>query len=148
MISFQLKGSSDTYCITIPKEITRFTRDASIAATEWRIKSVPYLRWFWDYWVREFQGSEVDMLYGDLKIYEYHIDEITQIIALPKFIWCEDRFLYIGYKTPMDFDNYVELWTWGGKYFDKKDFLYLISLIKKKILEAKEKNEILVFSGD
>jgi hypothetical protein len=32
--------------------------------------------------------------------------------------------------------------------FTKQDMLLIISLIKKKILEAKEKNETLVFSGD
>jgi hypothetical protein len=32
--------------------------------------------------------------------------------------------------------------------FTPSDMLLIISLIKKKILEAKEKNETLVFSGD
>ena len=48
----------------------------------------------------------------------------------------------------MEFDNYVEFWTWWWKYFDKKDMIYLIWLVKGKILEAKEKNIPLLFSWD
>jgi hypothetical protein len=37
---------------------------------------------------------------------------------------------------------------YGIKDFLPSDMLLIISLIKKKILEAKEKHETLVFSGD
>ena len=104
--------------------------------------------WASDFGSIEFPPEKLDQLYHDFDLLEKNLDEIIKLVPLPKMVWCFDWMMYVGYRTNIGFDNYVELWTWGWKYFDKKDMLYLLSLIKTKILEAKEKNETLVFSGD
>ncbi len=150
MIECCLKNRDlNDYIVILPHEINNeFLGNAGRAARAWKISGVHDVPSFWDFGNVEFPPEKLDQLFHDFDTLEKNLDEITKIVPLPKMVWCFDGILFVGYRTNVGFDNYVELWTWGWKYFDKDDFLYLISLIKKKILEAKEKNETLVFSGD
>ena len=146
------QSEQNKHSIWMPYEINNeFLWNARRAAEEWKIKWVNYTPSFNDFWTpMEFLWKELDKLYNDFDILENNLDEIIKVVPLPKMIWAFDWSLYVWFKNPMEFDNYVELWTWDyvWQYFDKKSMLYLIWLIKKKILEAKEKWETLVFSGD
>lgn len=143
------KRIKNDYIVVIPHEINNeFLWDVRRLAESWKIDWVNFVPSFSDFWTVEFSVNKLDKLYNDFEVLEQNLDEIIKIIPLPKMVWCFDGMLYVWYRTNIGFDNYIELGTWGGKYFDKEDMLYLIWLIKAKILEAKEKGETLVFSGD
>lgn len=138
------------HIVILPHEINNeFLWDAWRAARNWEIKWVYDVPSFSDFWAPvEFSVWELDKLYSDFEVLEKNLDEIIKIVPLPEKVWCFDGILFVWYRTNIWFDNYIELWTWWYKFFDKQDMLYIISLIKKKILEAKEKWETLIFSGD
>ena len=150
MIWINFKNNSDDFSIVMPQEINNeFLWNAWRAARNWKIKWVNDIPSFWDFWAPvEFTIDKLDKLYSDFEVLEQNLDEIIKIVPLPKMVWTFDWMLYVWYRTNVWFDNYVELWTWWWQYFDKEDMLYLIWLIKKKILEAKEKWETLIFSWD
>lgn len=150
MISIYLKDSYKwDWSIQIPHEINNeFLWNARKAAESWKIKWIKYLPSFSDFWIVEFPVEKLDKLYEDFDTLEKNLNEIVEIVPLPKVVGTFDGMLYVWYRTNIWFDNYVELWTWWGQYFDTEHMLYLIWLIKQKILEAKAKWETLVFSGD
>lgn len=168
MITVYLKKSYKTgWFIVLPHEINNgFLWNAWRLAKEWKIKWIINIPSFWDFWAVEFPVEKLDKLYNDFEILEKNLDNIIKIIPLPKQIWWwesypvgfisfykewakefkkyfpECDFEYINWI--IDYKNYVEKPT----NFTKEDMLLIISLIKKKILEAKEKWETLVFSAD
>ena len=150
MIECCLKNRDlNEYIVILPQDINdNFLWKAENATKEWKIKWVNYIRSFWTYWTIEFTVDKLDKLDNDFEVLEQNLDEIIKIVPLPKMVWTFDWILYVWYRTNVWFENYVELWTWWWQYFDKEDMLYLIWLIKKKILEAKEKWETLIFSWD
>jgi len=92
-------------------------------------------------------SKQIDKYLKQLQILESKFDEIVKIIPLPKMIGLEDGHYYPGYLHR----------TYDGKEVDtvdepleftKEEFFKLLNLIRKKALEAKEKNMNLVFSGD
>jgi len=150
MIWINFKNNSDNFSIVMPHEINNeFLSKVFLSMKGWNMKNYWFRLIFNDFWAPiEFNVDKLDKLYADFEILEQKLDEIIKIVPLPKMVWTFDWMLYVWFKNPMEFDNYVELWTWWWQYFDKEDMLYLIWLIKKKILEAKEKWETLVFSWD
>jgi len=133
--------------------------------------------WHLDIWLSDFNDVEfplekLDKLYNDFDILEKNIDEIIWMIPLPKKIWGFDWYYWDWYVSILEWwkqdfkkyfpevsdekiENMINYWNLIDnvpdnytKNFTKQDMLLIISLIKKKILEAKEKNETLVFSGD
>jgi len=150
MIECCLKNRElNDYVVILPHEINNeFFRKIRWSIQTWEINLINYFPILNDFWTVEFSVEELDKLYKDFEILEENLDEIIKIVPLPKMVWTFDWMLYVWYRTNVWFDNYVELWTGWWKYFNKEDILYLLSLIKKKILEAKEKNETLIFSGD
>ena len=172
MISVCLKDSyKNTWWVMLPYElnmeffykIEEYTRNNSIRYWYLNIK-------YNDFWAdKEFQLDELDKLYNDLDVLEKNLDEIIKIIPLPKKIWVFDGYYrewFIFYR-PSDLNklkkyldqyrewlypkyeeeklNIYKEWT---KDFKKEDMLLIISLIKKKILEAKNKWETLVFVAE
>ena len=126
---------------------------------------------FWNFANVEFPLEKLDKLYRAFDILEKNIDEIIDMIPLPTKIWEFDWYYWDWYVSVLewwtkDFKKYfpdirdekietmIKNWNLVDneenyiKNFTKKDMLLIISLIKKKILEAKEKWETLVFSGD
>lgn len=150
MIECFLKNRDlNDYIVILPHEINneflfdvdQYTKNHT---TEWGHLDI----WASDFWSVEFPLEKLDKLYNDFEVLENNLDEITKIVPLPEKVWNFDWMFYAWYRTNIWFQNRVALWTWWYKNFDKEDMIYLISLIKKKILEAKEKWEALVFSGD
>ncbi len=169
MITVYLKKSYKTgWFIVLPHEINNeFLWNAWRAARDWEIHWVNNIPSFNDFWVDvEFPIEKLDNLYNDFEILERNLDGIIKIVPLPKKIWWWESY-------PIGFISFYEEWIeefkkyfpestqeyidWIISYksyieeptqFTKEDILLIISLIKKKILEAKEKWETLVFSGD
>lgn len=154
----------------LPHEINNeFLWNAWRAAREWKISWVIDVPSFWDFANVEFPPEKLDQLYHDFDVLEKNLDEIIKIVPLPKKIGIFDGYYYewFTHYRPSDLtklkeylDKYKQ-WLYPEFEEDKmniyidhpdiftpSDMLLIISLIKKKILEAKEKNETLVFSGD
>jgi len=135
--------------INIPHEINnlflfavdRYTKNNDIV---WKHLNI----WLSDFWKVEFVPEEIDNLVESYEILIENFDKINGIIPIPDKVWMFDWYIDVWYITSPDFDNFVELWTWWCKYFNKKEFILLISLIKKMAIEAKEKNKNLVFIWD
>ena len=173
MIHIFLKNNlKDFWYIMLPHEINNeFLWNARRAVEGWKIKWAKYIPSFWDYWDVEYSIEKLSKLYKDFEILEKNLDEIIKIIPLPKTIWNFDGHYWDWYiafikwwekelkrsfpnmdnnkiKDLIDEKNLID---WDNNYiktFTKEDMLLIISLIKKKILEAKEKWETLVFSWD
>lgn len=161
----------NTWFIMLPYElnidffykIEEYTRNNPIKYWHLNIK-------YNDFWAdKEFQLEKLDKLYNDFEMLEKNIDEIIKIIPLPKKIWAFDGYYRGGFiyyrpsnlnKLKVYLDKYKEWlypeyeeeklniykeWT---KDFTKDDMLLIISLIKKKILEGKEKWEGLIFVSE
>ena len=127
--------------------------------------------WVSDFKDLEFLPEKLNKLYNDFEVLEKNLDEIIKVIPLPKTIWNFDGHYWDWYisfikwwekelkKSFPNMDNNKikdlidekNLIDWDNDYiktFTKKDMLLIIWLIKKKILEAKEKWETLIFSWD
>lgn len=168
MISLTLKDHiKNFWYVTLPYEINNeflFNVDQYTKknATPW---------WHLDVWASDFADVEfppekLDQLYHDFDVLEKNLDEIIKTVPLPEKIggWesYQQDFLFIKNEWREDFNKYFPnkkndfidgIINFRGYIekptsFTKSDMLLIISLIKKKILEAKEKNETLVFSGD
>lgn len=130
----------------IPHEINNeFLWNAWRAAREWKVSWVIDVPSFWDFADVEFPPEKLDQLYHDFDILERNIDEIVKVVPLPQKIGVFDWYYIPWFISDATNLNDEVFWT---KEFTPSDMLLIISLIKKKILEAKEKNETLVFSGD
>jgi hypothetical protein len=101
--------------------------------------------WVSDFADVEFPPEKLDQIYHDFDVLEKNLDEIIKIVPLPPKIGVFDWYYIPWFISDATNLNDEVFWT---KEFTKSDMLLIISLIKKKILEAKEKNQTLVFSGD
>lgn len=159
--------SNDSWYVTLPHEINNeFLWNAWRAAKEWKIKGISYIPSFWDFWTVEFSVEKLDKLYNDFEILEKNLGEIIKIVPLPKKIWWWEayspKFIVTWEDSKKEFknsfsfmdDEEIEYLIHKSDIiekptdFTKEDMLLIILLIKKKILEAKEKWETLVFSAD
>ena len=112
--------------------------------------------WLSDFWDVVFPPEKIDKLIEDYEILEKNLDTITEFLPLPEYIWEFDGRYYEwfisryenGIVSPKDLTDEIYLTNYWTKEFTKEDMLLLISLIKKKALEAKKKNKNLIFSGD
>ncbi len=130
----------------IPHEINNeFLWNAWRAAREWKIPWVFDIPSFWDFADVEFPPEKLNQLYHDFDILEKNINEVIKVVSLPPKIGVFDWYYIPWFISDATNLNDEVFWT---KEFTPSDMLLIISLIKKKILEAKEKNEALVFSGD
>jgi len=169
---FLWDGWKDPWYIMLPHEINNeFFSPASTAAEEWKIKWINFIPYFWDFWDVEYPVEELGKLYKDFEVLEQNLDKITKVVPLPKTIWNFDGHYWDWYisfiewwkeqlkksfpemnnNEILDLINEKNLVDWDDEYiknFTKEDMLLIIELIKKKILEAKEKWETLVFSWD
>lgn len=169
MIRIFLKSyEKDLWRVTMPHEINNeFLWRASQEIKSWKISGMENFPSLNDFWADvEFWVNELDKLYNEFELLEKSLDEITKIIPLPKKVWGWERY-------NKQFINFYEYWVAEVKKylpylsdeeirditnkenmiqeltdFTQEDMLLIISLIKKKILEANEKWEILVFSWD
>lgn len=92
---------------------------------------------------------EIDDYLAKLQVLEDNLDEIIKIIPLPETVGEWDGHYHPEYWTSDVYDDRVELNTGErGKPFNKIEFLKILKLIRRKALEAKEKDMNLVFSGD
>ena len=153
--------------VTLPHEIN----NEFLFNLDQYTKKNPTSWWYLEVWASDFGSIEfppdkLDKLYHDFDILEKHLDEIIKIVPLPKVIgwweWYHKGFVSF-YKEGVDEvrkylpqireDEIQDIVNCENMIqqpvpFLESDLLLIISLIKKKILEAKEKNETLVFSGD
>ena len=169
---FLWNGWKDPWYIMLPHEVNNeFLWNAWRAARAWKIRWVNDIPSFWDFWLVKYPPEKLDKLYKDFEVLEQNLDEIIKVVPLPKTIWNFDWHYWDWYisfikwwekelkksfpnmsnKEIKDLINEKNLVDWDDEYikeFTKEDMLLIISFIKKKILEAKEKWETLVFSGD
>jgi hypothetical protein len=134
--------------IAIPHEINNeFLWNARRALENWKIKWIEYIPSFNDFWAPvEYKPEELDKLYKDFEVLESNLDRIIKVVPLPKTIWNFDWYYYPWF---IDYTNdRIDREVFWIKKFTKEDMLLIISLIKKKILEAKEKWATLIFSWD
>ena len=174
MIHIFLKNNlKDFWYIMLPHEINNeFLSKVFLSMKEWNMKNYWFRLIFNDFWAPvEFNVDKLDKLYTDFEVLENNLDEIIKVIPLPKTIWNFDGHYWNWYisfikwwekelkKSFPNMDNNKikdlidekNLIDWDNDYiktFTKKDMLLIIWLIKKKILEAKEKWETLIFSWD
>lgn len=169
MIRIRLKKTYKIWWfITMPHEINNeFLWHASQQIKTWIINWMNNFPSFNDFWADvEFSFNDLDKLYNEFELFEEKLDEIIKIVPLPKKIWwwewynkqfvffyeywIEEAKKYLPYLTDNEIDDIVNHKNMVQELtdFTKQDMLLIISLIKKKILEAKEKWETLVFSGD
>ena len=147
MISCHLEWewSKNWWTIQIPHEINNnFFWLIYSAIQEWKIKDIDIHILYSDFWKVVISPNKIDKLIEDYTILEKHIDKIIKIIPLPKTIWDFDGHYYKWFLVSLK--QYEEID--GIKDFNKEDILYLIKLIKKKALEAKEKWKDLIFIWD
>jgi len=169
MIRVYLKNvDKDLWRVTLPHEINNeFLSNAGRAARSWDIKWVSDIPSFNDFWAPvEYWVSSLDKLYQDFEVLEKNLDKIVEIVSLPRKIWWWEwynrQFIsfnkdwikeikkYFPKITEQEISDIIhrENMIQELTSFTRNDMLLIISLIKKKILEAKEKWETLVFSGD
>jgi len=169
MIRIYLKKTYKTWWfITMPHEINNeFLWSASQEIKIWKINGMQSLPSLNDFWADvEFWVNELDKLYSEFELFEKKLDEIMKIISLPKKIWwwewynkqfvffyeswIQEAKKYLPYLSENEINDIVNRnnMIQEPTIFTKEDILLIISLIKTKILEAKEKWEALVFSWD
>jgi len=163
---------NDTYknwwFITLPHEINNeFLWNARISAESWQIQWIDTIPSFNDFWAPiKFSLKELDILYTNFEILEENLDEIIKVVPLPQKIWgwewynkqfvflyedwIKETNKYLPYLSNKEIQDIInrENMIQEPTNFKKEDMLLIISLIKKKILEAQEKWETLVFSWD
>ena len=169
MIRIFLRKTYKTWWfVTLPHEINNeFLWNAWRSARDWKIKWIINIPSFNDFWDDvEFSLNKLDKLYNDFEILEKNLDEIIKVVPLPKKIWWWEwynkSFISFNKEWIEEFKKYFPNFPENDindivnhknmienpTDFTKEDMLQIISLIKKKIKEAKEKWETLVFSGD
>ncbi len=172
MIRVTLKDAyKNTWSVMLPYEINNDFFIYVSLYTKKNSTSFGYLNiWMNDFWADvEFPPEKLDQLYHDFDVLEKNLDEIIKLVPLPEKIGVFDDYYYewFTHYRPADLNKLKEYldqykqWLYPEYKEDKmntyidhpdiftpSDMLLIISLIKKKILEAKEKNETLVFSGD
>lgn len=169
MIVLHLKNDNlqTRWFVQLPHEINneflfhvdQYTKENS---TTWWYLNV----WTSDFGNIEFPPDKLDKLYRDFDILEKNLGEIIKIIPLPKKIWGWESYYpgfvsfyeewryefkkYFPWVSDTEIEDIIHWRNWieHPTDFTSLNMLLIISLIKKKILEAKEKNETLVFSGD
>lgn len=148
----------------IPYEINHdFFMQVSAAVRDWKIPSMDHFPIFTDYWRgSKYIWEEINILISELELLNENIDTVLSVVPLPEKVWMADGRVIVGYEskaiynhttwTWIDewlFSTYIEIWwTWSYLEFHKKDVQYIISLIKKKALMAKEMNKPLRFVGE
>lgn len=134
--------------ITLPYEINNsFFWPLNIEMNNWGMIN---------YWFKirynDFSGDviispeKLDQHLSAYETLEKNLDNIIKIVPLPKKVWTFDWYYYPWFIEYID--DKIDREIYGEKDFTKQDMLLLIDLIKIKILEAKEKNVALIFSGD
>lgn len=150
------------YAIIIPYEINHdFFIKAQILISEWKIFWIPKddLFIFPDYWRWiKFSWWEIDILLDKINKFEKYIDFILNIIAIPDNIWHHDNNLKIGYESikkynpkmkywedSLPYTTFIKTWEWYYLNCEKRDILYILDLIRKISIRAKEMNKSLIF---
>lgn len=148
------------YSISIPYEINHdFLLKAKLLAQEGRIPWVHDVICFPDYGSGiKYEPNEIDWLLWEIKELEKNIDSISQIIPIPTMIWMSDGRVIVGYESYRIYNSFQENWintlpysTYAeilpGSYVncERRDILYIFSLIKTLALKAKDLDKTLRF---
>lgn len=146
------KYIGEHYSIEIPYEINHdFLLAAHLAAQEGKIPWIKEVLCFSDYgrWWK-YEWKEINTLLWKLDSLEQNLDNIAKVIPTPTMIGMSDWRVIVWYESHRKYDSslekwidiepystYVEIWKDWYVNCEKKDIIYIISLIKKLALKAK-----------
>ena len=151
------------YSIQIPHEINHnFLGKAKLLAQEGKIAWIRDIICFPDYGSGvKYEPYEIDELLWGIDELESNIDSISQMVPIPTMIGMYDGRVIIWYESNRNYDlsldwwldskpysTYVEILTGSYANCEKKDVLYIFSLIRGLALKAKKLNKPLRFIGE